>query len=109
MSRERRRELIREFKEQTVTAGVVAVRCTATNEAWVVASRNIERQQTSLWFSLRLGGHPDRSLQQAWDQHGEDAFTLEVLEQIDGELPDYLKDMQLRERTAHWRDALSRR
>ena len=107
MSRERRRELVRQFKEQTVTAGVVAIRCSVTGRAWVLASRNLERQQTSLWFGLRLGGHLDRTLQQAWVEHGEDAFSFEVLEQMDADAPAYLRDMNLKARTTYWRAALS--
>ena len=27
-----------------------------------------------LWFTLRMGNHPHRQLQQAWNLHGADAF-----------------------------------
>lgn len=107
MSRERRRQMLRDYKERRPTPGVFAVRCTATGQVWVQASRNLEQQQNGVWFGLRLGSHPNRELQAAWTAHGEPAFAFDILERIDDQdLEPYVLDTRLKARTAFHRTAL---
>ena len=42
------------------------------------------------WFQLRSGGYRNTALQQAWNLHGEAAFSLEVLEEFDADVADLL-------------------
>lgn len=107
MDRTVRRQAVRDFKERKAAAGIYAVRCAASGEAWVGASRNIDAQQNGLWFGLRTGGHPNRTMQAAWAAHGADAFAFEVLERIDREdlTPLGLADLA-KAREQHWRTAL---
>ncbi len=79
-SKESRKEAIRQFKERKPFLGIFAVRCASTGKLWVGSSRNLYAVQNSTWFSLRLGGYYDPSLQQEWNAQGESAFTLEILE-----------------------------
>ena len=106
MDKSRRKDLVREFKEQKPRPGIFAVRCTATNEVWVGKVPNLDKKQSGLWFQLRTGGFPNRAMQAAWNNHGEGAFEFEVLEEINDEnaliVPVLLKD-----REAHWRKELS--
>jgi hypothetical protein len=103
----RRRDLVRQYKERKPSVGVFAVRCGATREVWVAASRNLGTAQNPIWFSLRLGSHRVPAMQAAWKAHGAEAFSFEVLEELDTEtmtplgVADLLK---LRER--HWRAEL---
>jgi hypothetical protein len=105
----RRKTLIRAYKETPVRQGVFAVRCLATGQAWVSGSPNLERQQTSLWFGLRMGGHPNKAMQAAWRAHGEAAFSFEVLEvlEVEDDTPAYVVQSQLKTRTAHWQAELN--
>lgn len=108
MDKQSRRAAVRDYKERKVSKGIFAVRCPAAGQVWVGASRNLEQQQNGVWFSLRQGGHPNRALQAAWRDHGEAAFSFEVVETIDDEgLGDYGRDNLLKARAAHWRAALS--
>jgi len=107
MDNQSRRQLVRDYKERKVRQGVFAVRCAASGEAWVGRSRNLDQQQNGVWFGLRSGGHPNRALQAAWAAHGEAAFAFEVLEAIDDkDLSPYARDNLLKDRAAHWREAL---
>ncbi len=104
-----RKEAIRKFKEQKPTRGVFAVRSTATGSVWVGSFQNLEAMRNRLWFSLRLGSHQNRSLQDEWTTHGEQTFQYEVLEKFDDdlcaiELADCLKD-----RKRHWAAQLGAR
>jgi hypothetical protein len=88
--------------------GVFAVRCAVSGEAWVAATKTLATARNPIWFSLRLGNHRVRAMQEAWKAHGADSFTFEVLEELDVEamtplgIADLLK---LRER--HWRTELN--
>jgi hypothetical protein len=83
LSKEFRKEAIRKFKEQKPGVGIYAVRCTATGQAWVGISRNLEAERNSCWFRLRNKLHQEKSLQQQWDDNGEPAFEYEIVDRID--------------------------
>ena len=85
-SKAARRLIADEFKERKVPRGIFAVRCSATGEAWIGSSPNLDAARNSLWFQLRAGRYRNTLLQQVWTQHGEDAFSFEVLEQFDDEI-----------------------
>jgi hypothetical protein len=94
-----RKEAIRKFKERKPGLGAFAVRCTATGAVWVGSSRNLDATRNGCWFSLRSGGHPDKTLQAEWNTHGEPTFHYEILETLDEdthalEVRDLLKEKQ---------------
>jgi len=103
-----RKQLVRDFKERKVAAGAFVVRCAPSGQVWVDVSPNLHNRQNGLWFSLRLGSHPNRALVQAWKDHGEAAFTYEVVEELPAaersqwEMTNALKDL-----SARWREALN--
>lgn len=102
-----RREALRQYKEQAPEVGVFAVRCAATGEAWVGASKNLGQQQNGIWFSLRLGGYPNRALQAAWREHGEAGFVFEPLEVLKvKDLSPLAVDLMLKDAEARWREKL---
>ncbi|WP_369060388.1 GIY-YIG nuclease family protein [Caulobacter sp. 73W] len=108
MNNERRKALVQAYKEMPKRIGVFALRCEAGEKVWVGVSRNLDAQQNSLWFSLRLGSHTDRNLQACWKAEGEAAFRYEVLEVIDQEgLSPYELANALKDRVAAWRTDLA--
>jgi hypothetical protein len=89
-----RKRIADEFKERKVPRGIFAVVCAPTGEKWINSSPNLSAVKNSLWFQLRSGGYRNKILQQAWKEHGEIAFTLEVLEEFDQDIsPLLLNDM----------------
>ena len=102
-----RKAAIAAYKKRKSAAGIYAVRCAPSGQAWIGQTLNLETIQNRIWFSLRAGGHSNRELQSAWTVHGAEAFTFEPLEQLkDEELP-YVRDTILRERVIHWRSTLN--
>lgn len=107
MDQQSRRQAVRDYKERKVPTGIYAVRCAATDEAWVGQSKHLAQQKNRIWFGLRQGGHPNPALRAAWAAHGEAAFSFEVLEAIDDEgLGALGRDSLLKDRAAHWRSEL---
>jgi len=106
MQREDRRAAISAYKKREAAAGIYAVRCKASGEVWVGKTPNLDAIQNRLWFTLDQGSCTARSLQAAWRQHGADALSFEVLERLEPEESDYIRNAQLKERCSHWRGTL---
>lgn len=107
MKSEDRKAAVAAYKKRKSAAGIYAVRCAVSGQAWIGQTLNLETIQNRIWFSLRAGGHSNRELQSAWTVHGAEAFAFEPLEQLkDEELP-YVRDTILRERVIHWRSTLN--
>lgn len=102
MSKIDKKEAIRAFKEAVVSRGVFSVICSASGEKWVGSSKNLGAQKNSTWFQLKMGNFRIASLQQAWKQHGEDAFVYEVAETFPEDVAELMLDDLLKERRAAW-------
>jgi hypothetical protein len=48
----------------------------------------------------------NQALQSAWNTHGAESFAFRILEEIDLEELTYGRERALKDRIAHWRDAL---
>jgi hypothetical protein len=97
-----RKAAIAAYKEQKAAAGIYAVRCGPSGQCWVGRAPNLSTIQNRIWFGLRQGGDPHRSLQAAWKEHGPEAFTFEVVERLEDEDSAYIRDRTLKERFDHW-------
>ncbi len=72
----------RQYKETPRAAGVYVVRNTATGKLLVGASPDFAGMLNRQRFQLENGGHPDRTLQQEWNELGPAAFAFEVLDEL---------------------------
>ncbi|SIO05291.1 hypothetical protein SAMN05443247_01653 [Bradyrhizobium erythrophlei] len=107
MKSEDKKAAIAAYKKRENAAGIFAVRCAASGQAWVGQTLNLDTIQNRIWFSLRMGSHTNRDLQSAWAAHGIDSFTFEPLELLEDEELPYVRDTLLKERALHWRTALN--
>lgn len=105
MDNSRKKDLVREYKEQKAVPGIFAVRCATSGEVWVAKAPDLGKRQAGLWFQLRQGGFPGKSLQAAWNAHGETAFAFEILEEVTDDNA-LMIPVLLKEREAHWRQEL---
>jgi len=97
-----RKKAIREFKERKPVRGAFAVRCTTSNRVWIGTSCNLDATKNGLWFSLRIGSHPVKSLQNEWNSHGEPAFDYEILEKLEDDLHPLAVADLLKAKKSHW-------
>lgn len=109
LSKESRRETIRQFKEQKPARGIYAVRCTANGDAWVGGTRNLNAAKNGCWFSLRNGMHREPTLQNAWNAHGEAAFEYEIVEKLDEDVHPLEIDDRLKAAKKSWIERLKAR
>lgn len=106
MNIEDRKAAVAAYRDRKADAGVYAVRCAATGQAWAGTALDLAGIWNRLSFALRQGGDPRRALQAAWREHGADSFTFEILERVDLEDLAHGRDRILRERLDHWRETL---
>ena len=102
-----RKAAIAEYKKRKAVAGIFAVRCSATGQAWVGRALDMDSIQTRLWFGLRTGGNIHNSMQGVWNAHGADSFSFEVLETLKDEEIAYVRDGILKDRLAFWKAELN--
>jgi hypothetical protein len=95
------------YKERKTIAGIFVVRCAASGEAWVGQAANLETIQNRIWFALRQGSHTCRTLQAAWNTHGEAGLTFSECERLEDEETAYVRNALLKERVLHWRAELN--
>ena len=100
-----RKTAIAAYKERKTIAGIYVIRCALTGEAWVGQAPNLETIQNRTWFTLRQGSHSCRSLQAAWNAHGEAGLTFGECERLEEDSA-YVRNALLKERVTHWRAEL---
>ncbi len=69
----------RRYKNFEPAMGVWAIRNTVNGKMLLGASAHTTAAINKLLFTLRLGNHRNAALQRDWHEHGEAAFTTEVL------------------------------
>ena len=77
-----RKELNREYQERPKQAGVFQVRNTVNGKVLLGSSLNLHGALNGHGFTLRIGSHRNKLLQEDWNQYGEDKFVFEVLEVV---------------------------
>jgi hypothetical protein len=107
MKREDRKAAVAAYKERKAAPGVYVVRCAATGQSWVGAAPELTTIWNRVSFSLRQGAQSPASLQAAWRKHGPDSFTFEAVEALTDEQLVFGREWMLKERRAHWCDALN--
>lgn len=75
----RKEELKQLYKETKVEAGVYQIKNTKNQKVFIGSTRNL-KTLNGQQFTLRMGSHINKSLQEEWNEYGEDTFSIEVLE-----------------------------
>jgi len=107
MKTEDRKAAVAAYKERKVKAGIFAIRCAGTDEVWVGQAQDLTTIQNRIWFQLRAGNHPQRSLQAACATRGIEGLTFEALEEIEEEPIAFARDAELKKRSEFWRGKLA--
>ena len=106
MERIDRRAAIAAYKKRKSVAGIYAIRCAVSGEAWVGQTLDLDKVWNRIGFTLRGGASPHRTLQAAWNAHGAETFSFEPLERLEDEPLEFARQSQLNELTGVWRAKL---
>lgn len=107
MKGQERKAAINAYKDRKVEPGVYAIRCAPSGEVWVGGWPDIDTIKTRIWFSLRQDTGAKPAMLAAWRQHGEPAFSFDVLERLPADIPEFARARRLKDRVTHWMAALS--
>jgi hypothetical protein len=95
------------YKSRVIQHGIVAIRCTATGQAWVGATTQAGIGKNAIWTQLRFGVSHNKKMQAAWSAHGEDSFVYELVETFDTDLSPHQLQVQVIERLPEWKAKLN--
>ncbi len=77
-----RKELNKEYVERVKPAGVYQVRNLTNDKVFLGSSLNLEGPLNRHKFMLKIGSHPNKALQQDWNDLGPEQFAFEILEEV---------------------------
>jgi group I intron endonuclease len=95
-----KKELKAKYKQTPPPMGVFQIRNLANEKVFVGSSLNLVGIFNRHEFQLKMGGHPNKSLQKDWNEFGGENFAFEVLEEVfPRENPgyDYKSDLEVLE------------
>ncbi len=79
---DRKKELIKQYKEMKIEAGVYQIKNTVNGKVFIASPPTLKTIHGRLPM-LRGGSHFNKKLQQEWNEYGENAFVIEVLEVLE--------------------------
>ena len=79
----RRKEIINEYKARKLCGGVYTITNTLNGKYLIGHAANLKSVQNRFQFAVTTGSTVHPQLQKDWDELGAQAFTLEVLEELE--------------------------
>ncbi len=87
MRTKRQKELLDIWRNRCPEMGVISICCNATGDLFLGASKDTRADFNGTRFRLSANGHPNKQLQELWNQHGEDSFSFSVMKILKYEDP----------------------
>jgi hypothetical protein len=79
----RRKEIINEYKERKSLGGVYKITNTLSGKYLLGYAANLKSVQNRFQFAITTGSTVHPKLQKDWQELGAQAFTLEILEELE--------------------------
>ena len=96
---DRKKKLKEQYKNMKPDMGVYCIKANFTNKCLMEYTQDLKSTINGSRFRLNAGNHLNTELQKDWIEHGEDSFTIEVLEVLqydkDESKTDYSEDLQI--------------
>lgn len=80
MDKQRRKELLEEYKQIKIFMGVIQITNKINGKIYVDSYPNLQNKWGAIQTQLNMGMFVNAQLQQDWREYGPEAFTFEVLE-----------------------------
>ena len=87
MDPKRKKQLLEEYKYRKPEMGVISFRCTASGESFLGISKDTRADFNSVHSRLTGNSHPNKRLQELWNQYGENGFEISVIRVLKYEDP----------------------
>ena len=83
MDNEWKKQLKQAYGERRPAMGVLEMRCLATGERFLIASRDPRATENGLVARFDGGNHPNKRLQALWNEHGRGGFAFALVEKLE--------------------------
>lgn len=83
----RKRELLEDYKNRRPEMGVISYCCKETGEVFLGISKDTKADFNSTNAKLAMNYHPNKRLQELWNQYGQEGFELTVAKVLKYEDP----------------------
>ena len=83
MDKQKRKIMINDYKQRKIVGGVYAITNTPNGKMLLQTTSDIQGSQNRFEFSQMTGGCVSMQLQEDWKAYGADAFTFEILGQLE--------------------------
>ncbi len=87
MDRNRKKQLLEEYKHRRPEMGVIAFRCKETGESFLGISKDIRAGFNGIRIRLEANFHLDKVLQERWNRYGKEGFEEAVVKLLEYEDP----------------------
>lgn len=91
--------LKQKYKEMKTPMGVYTIKNHVNGKIYIDASIDTKSSINKHRFQLQWGGHPMKELQRDWKRYEDDAFSFEVIEQLEydekEEKTDYGEELEI--------------
>lgn len=87
MDRQKRKELLSEYKDRHPEMGVISFQCRTTGDTFLAPAADVNARFNRIRFQLCAGQCPNRPLQALWTQYGEHDFALLVAKRLEYDDP----------------------
>ena len=77
-----RKDIQREYKERSKSAGVFQVKNVVNGKVLLGSSLNLDGPLNGHRFMLEINGHTNKVLQKEWNEFGANKFVFEILEVV---------------------------
>lgn len=99
MDKDRKKELMEQYKNTRSSMGIFIIRSKNSNKCYVQSTKDLRGVMNGTLMKLNAGIHTNRELQNTWRAMGPDNFTIEILEHLDYDADesktDYTEDLEL--------------
>lgn len=97
MDMKRKKEILENYKNRHPEMGVISYECKETGEIFLGISKDTKADFNSINVKLETNWHPNKRLQELWNQYGKESFELSVVRVLKYENPNENHTMKLEE------------
>lgn len=105
MDKQRRKELLEEYKQIKIYMGVIKIKNTVSGKIFISTCSNLKNRWLTLRGQLDMGRFANSELQKDWNELGADVFTYEVIEEKEVK-EDTDKRWELKQMESKWLEKL---
>ncbi|MDF2887710.1 MAG: hypothetical protein K0R23_2095 [Lacrimispora sp.] len=78
-----KKELKDQYKNRILTGGIYRIQCSGDDSYWLRTSLDMQGSKNRFAFSKNTDSCPEICMLKAWKQYGANAFSLEIVEEIE--------------------------